>query len=64
MSKWISVKDKLPDNKTNVLCYSVWRDDKRLAHITVRRFAKHKFVDSSMRVTHWMPLPKPPIATP
>lgn len=50
-SKWISVKERLPDNGQYVLAYS--EDDD---FMTVE--ARHKF--DAFQITHWMPLPEPP----
>ena len=64
--EWISVKDRLPENRQTVLCYSI------NPHLSI--FEEHEgrnvfydgfthcycAVGEIMGVTHWMPLPKPP----
>lgn len=68
---WISVKDRLPDNKFKVIVYTKWPEEYlsivpqdyeiRLAHY-------HKDSDEweilhnryDIEVTHWMPLPSLP----
>lgn len=57
MTKWISVKDKLPDELDDVLLYCGW-------HIT-GKYNGNKFLAEDGRtpvfeVTHWMPLPDAP----
>lgn len=52
-SKWVSVKDRLPEPFTTVL-----------AHYTDGRIHTVGYLDRFMTtrgtVTHWMPLPEPP----
>ena len=61
---WISVKDRLPDPSTTVLCCCKWDfvvgyEDP--SFIEIRTFATKKFVDSKgKKVTHWMQLPEIP----
>ena len=58
--KWISVKDELPEEYTNIITVlggtvrtNIYRNSKG--------WASEDFCTSSMRdVTHWMPLPSPP----
>ena len=59
---WISVKDKFPEERRDVLC--IFQDKER--H---RRRIEISWVDSARcflfediygQVTHWMPLPEPP----
>ena len=61
--KWISVKDNLPNNEGDYLCYVKGHG------IRIRRFSewitgsrKRWWVNASetTKVTHWMPLPEPP----
>ena len=60
MSKWISVKDRLPDFGQFVLTYSqmeaghwVWL----YGAVQYNGYFVHTNPDS---ITHWMPLPEPP----
>jgi hypothetical protein len=72
--KWISVKDRLPEAKTQVLVY--WLDCVEIGYLTIpedKRFTPYwrdsgdeqpcyaKINESA--VTHWMPLPEHPKAT-
>ena len=64
--KWISVKDRLPEVKEDVLIYDshhcnifkAWY----LGHIHV--WFSNEYLPQFINVTHWMPLPKPPEVTP
>ena len=53
ISQWISVKDRLPEERKRVLVYNeggitiAWRD-------------KGEWDDIFLTVTHWQPLPEPP----
>lgn len=60
---WISVKERLPEYKQEVLVFyggAIYTADKMLTwedgHVT---FYIHRF-DEWREVTHWMPLPEPP----
>lgn len=58
--QWISVKDRLPDDEKDVLCY--------LGDAILRFTTVGYLLDGEWRgdgfplryVTHWMPLPEPP----
>jgi len=69
-AKWISVKDRLPEDRQEVLTYWPMRDQ-----IQVQRyyyeytsaedgpwfmFGWQNHLLSEGRITHWMPLPDPP----
>lgn len=56
MSEWISVKDRLPEEKTRVLVF-VPRSGLK---IDTDRIVGRIWVRWNGRVTHWMPLPEPP----
>jgi hypothetical protein len=70
MAEWISVRDKLPEEKTAVLGFGVRsitylkNDPFPATHIVYSRgedegwftFWNGEYVD----ITHWMPLPEPP----
>lgn len=62
---WVSVKDKLPQNKTRVLAYSKYHD----IHDVIWSWADNCWYDKITGgaymedfITHWMPLPLPPKA--
>lgn len=66
IQQWISVKDRLPENSGLYLVIEKhWLDDSLGTKIakwnTVDWFtADRKSKEITPRVTHWMPLPKPP----
>ena len=64
-SGWISVEDRLPATETDVLAFL---NDGIETRIAACNFARGVWYDCVMNctvvmqhVTHWMPLPKPPI---
>lgn len=59
MNKWISVKDRLPEENVRVL---VWLDETLYdyTHIDTDRLKRNTWVRWGKAVTHWMPLPAPP----
>lgn len=66
MSEWISIKDRLPEKDVAVLCFyydqymavmEYWYDDYKTGKPTFSNPPSPPVE----RVTHWMPLPKPPI---
>jgi len=67
MTEWISVKDRLPDMCTGVLCY-VTIPEKGRAVTSIRILKYYKAGKSwncdGMIVTHWMPLSAPPEVDP
>lgn len=56
--KWISVKDRLPDEEERVLV--AVDSDKSDTKIDTDRMVYRQWVRWGMSVTHWMPLPEPP----
>lgn len=54
--KWISVKERPPENFETVI---IWRNDCRNACIGWLIDDRWS-VPKGVKVTHWMPLPKPP----
>ena len=62
MSKWISVKDRLPDENTDCIVYM----QSRGSVIVCKYFRSWSIVTApgfnEPLVTHWMPLPEPPKA--
>jgi hypothetical protein len=64
--KWINIKDELPEDVCDVLCYLEGRDEiMLLAYYPMLDSIREdfEFLDSDgymYDVTHWMPLPTPP----
>lgn len=58
--KWISVKDRLPENEERVLV--AVDSDKSDTKIDTDRMVYRQWVRWGMSVTHWMPLPELPQA--
>lgn len=67
MNKWISLKNKLPDNEEIFLVYrgeakdpeielGWWNKNKKKFEYYDNEYYGYKIDD----VTHWMPLPEPP----
>lgn len=61
VQKWISVKDRLPDNE-NQRVLAVCIGDYPIGHpkIDTDRYTRGHWVRYGNDVTHWMPLPQPP----
>ena len=64
--KWISVKERLPEDNERVLVY---HDDGMIrfginkggfADVVSSLYLKHNHRTCFSKVTHWMPLPEPP----
>lgn len=52
---WISVDDRLPNDKKSYLTFA------SNGTIQIRKQCKVKFAEcGNYKITHWMPLPKPP----
>ena len=64
MAEWISVEDRLPETKSNVLVHYVHsysQDDGCYAlGIVFYNGVRFGLDDTAYRITHWMPLPEPP----
>jgi hypothetical protein len=69
--KWISVKDRLPDNNQEILVYSNTLEAKEVRKLTPYAcYYYDGFMSygdnlsqqwlSTITITHWMPLPEPP----
>jgi hypothetical protein len=56
MSKWIKVKDRLPDGDVEVFAF---RPDATFDPVRITRFKGDHF-SSLYEITHWMPLPTAP----
>jgi len=65
MTKWISVKHKLPDNAKRCLVWvkGIYNEPVIAWHYS-GEFYPNQHNDETMKkwVTHWMPLPRPPAA--
>jgi len=61
MSKWISVKDKLPKEGNEILIFNIiYYKPISIGYLKNNNF--FDLIDSTMtpiKVTHWMPLPEP-----
>lgn len=55
-NKWISVKDRLPEDYKPVIVFRDDMHDAGISWIIAGRWA----VPEGVNVTHWMPLPEPP----
>jgi len=70
LNEWISVEDRLPENKQVIHCFGICSIHDKEGKVYRARFYKgdecnkqswiHGPVEVK-NVTHWMPLPKPPI---
>jgi len=61
--KWISVKDRLPENEDVVLIYAgdEYQDVAMFSNSDFYEFDwEHDGWEHESEVTHWMPLPVPP----
>lgn len=56
VNEWISVKDRLPEEKTRVLVFVPHSSIK----IDTDRIVGRIWVRWNGHITHWMPLPEPP----
>ncbi len=62
-NKWISVKDRLPENKQIVLVVDEFQEMAVCGikiYPDVYIFMLHNTSKQIIEVTHWMPLPEPP----
>lgn len=63
VQKWISVKDRLPEEKVNCIVHyrHAYCDNDGYWAIGFCFYDGEKFqFDSAYKVTHWIPLPQPP----
>ena len=63
LMKWISVKDRLPEEKVNCIVHyqNSYCDNDGYWAIGFCCYDGEKFqFDPAYKVTHWMPLPEPP----
>lgn len=57
-SKWISVKDRLPEYEAKVLCCAKY--DGKPVIFQNQYLGGDIWLSDTSHVTHWMPLPEPP----
>ena len=63
VQEWVSVKERLPQEKVNCIVHykHAYCDNDDYWAIGICFYDGEKFkMDWSYKVTHWMPLPKPP----
>ena len=63
VQEWISVKDRLPEEKVNCIVHykHAYCDNDGYWAIGICFYDGEKFqLNSAYKVTHWMPLPEPP----
>ena len=63
VQEWISVKDRLPEEKVNCIVHykHAYCDNDGYWAIGICFYGGEKFqLNSAYKVTHWMPLPEPP----
>lgn len=63
-NNWISVNDRLPENEQIILIYSnFWIEKTRIctSQFIDGRFLTYPSFQETVNVTHWQPLPNPPM---
>ena len=63
VQEWISVKDRLPEEKVNCIVHyrHAYCDDDDYWAIGICFYDGEKFqINPAYKVTHWMPMPNPP----
>ena len=63
VQEWISVKDRLPEEKVNCIVHykHAYCDNDDYWAIGICFYDGEKFrIDLAYKVTHWMPIPQPP----
>ena len=58
--KWISVEERLPEENANYLTYGVFLPLGVKAMDLCRFNGKGWLTTTTVKITHWMPLPEPP----
>ena len=56
--RWISVKERMPDRETKVLCFYRYPDITTVCQNYY--YGNGHWLSEGCMVTHWMPLPEPP----
>ena len=61
-SEWISIKDRLPEEYVKVLTYAGPNCEMKVDHIVIgyEPIWACRYEAERSKVTHWVPLPKPP----
>ena len=60
MMEWISVKDRLPPEYVKVMCY-LEDGDYTVGYLFDKEENEWNLQSDVGTVTHWMPLPEPPV---
>lgn len=61
MAEWISVRERLPNNFSQVIGYMAWGGMSVVQYESERFFSQGAFAPLPKEaVTYWMPLPEPP----
>lgn len=60
--RWIPVSERLPEDGVRVLAWDVREESWRIAYVDTTWYMVGFDDDTSICVTHWMPLPEPPEA--
>ena len=63
VQEWISVKDRLPEEKVNCIMHykHAYCDNDDYREIGICFYDGEKFqINRAYKVTHWMPMPQPP----
>ena len=60
VQEWISVKDRLPEKHTDVLCYQKYEPERPDIVCENHYICGGLWRFDGSNVTHWMPLPQPP----
>lgn len=63
MNEWISIEDRLPLETGNVICGNC--ENKSIAIGLYIKYSDDggRWSDKVLYLTHWMPLPEPPLCT-
>lgn len=59
-SAWISVKDRLPEDRNQVLCANPYRVTTGWYDAIAKRWYEEYCEERLEGITHWQPLPEPP----
>ena len=59
-NEWISVKDRMPEQNEQVLCYYHYEPKSPDVICQNTYFNNGIWMSETSKVTHWMPLPEPP----